>query len=150
MRFPRPRTTQLVLLGCLLVPSLFGCHSSTSGSDISGWRQTLARRLPEFGHRNWVVIADSAYPAQSRPGIETIVTDADQLDVVEAVLAALDHAPHVKPIVYTDAELQSVPESDAPGIEAYRQWLSEKLGNRFVRAMPHEEIIAKLDEAGQT
>jgi len=32
--------------------------------------------LPLFGHRNWIVVADSAYPAHSMPGIETIVSGA--------------------------------------------------------------------------
>ena len=39
----------------------------------SNWEEVLKDRLQLYGHRNWLVIADSAYPAQSRPGIETIV-----------------------------------------------------------------------------
>ena len=50
------------------------------------WLKTLIKELPRFGHRNWIVIADSAYPAQTAPGIETIVTDEHQLAVVKAVL----------------------------------------------------------------
>jgi len=42
------------------------------------WRETLKDRLELYGHRNWVVIADSAYPAQSRQAIEVIVLDEDQ------------------------------------------------------------------------
>jgi len=41
----------------------------------SNWEEILKDRLQLFGHRNWLVIADSAYPAQSRPAIETIVAD---------------------------------------------------------------------------
>ncbi|MDE3198919.1 MAG: hypothetical protein KGN84_21400 [Acidobacteriota bacterium] len=26
------------------------------------WRATLEERLPLYGHRNWIVVADSAYP----------------------------------------------------------------------------------------
>src|SRR5665213_988847 len=35
------------------------------------WTMVLDERLPLYGHRNWIVIADSAYPLQSAPGIET-------------------------------------------------------------------------------
>ena len=42
------------------------------GEALSGWEQLLEERLPLFGHRNWIVVADAAYPAQCRPGIETI------------------------------------------------------------------------------
>ena len=37
------------------------------------WEEILKDRLQLYGHRNWLVIADSAYPAQSRQAIETIV-----------------------------------------------------------------------------
>ena len=66
------------------------------------------------------------------------------------VLATLDGMRHVRPIVYTDAELPHVSEKDSPGISAYRRQLTEALGNRPVQVIPHEQIIAKLDEAGAT
>ena len=79
-----------------------------------------------------------------------MVTDADQIEVVRAVLTALDGVKHVKPTVYTDAELKYVPEQDAAGISAYRERLADVLGHRAVSVIPHEEIIAKLDKAGET
>jgi len=33
------------------------------------WEDVLKDRLPLYGHRNWIVIADSAYPAQSSGGV---------------------------------------------------------------------------------
>lgn len=114
------------------------------------WQQAVAERLPLYGHRNWIVIADPAYPAQSSPGIETIVSNADQLEVVRAVLKAVDGSKHVRPILYTDAELRYVSDSDAPGISAYREQLARVLGSRPVSALPHEQIISKLDDAGKT
>jgi hypothetical protein len=109
----------------------------------------VAERIPLYGHRNWIVIADSAYPAQSGAGIETVVSHADQLDVVQTVLKALGQSKHVRPIVYTDAELKYVSEKDAPGITAYREQLSRVLGDRAVTVIPHEQIISRLDEAGK-
>jgi L-fucose mutarotase/ribose pyranase (RbsD/FucU family) len=117
---------------------------------LAWWQQTLAERLPLYGHRNWIVIADAAYPDQSRDGIETIATGADQITVVKEVLAALGKTTHVKPTVYTDAELKFVDEKDAPGIKNYRTELDKLLGTRAVTVLPHEQIIAKLDQAGQT
>ena len=114
------------------------------------WQQAVHDLIPLYGHRNWIVIADSAYPAQSREGIETIVSGADQLDVVRRVLAQLGASRHVKPIIYTDQELDLVPESDAPGISQYRRNLYGLLGADKGTVLPHESIIAKLDEAGKT
>jgi hypothetical protein len=64
-----------------------------------GWRAVLADRLASYGHRNWVVVADSAYPSQTRAGIETVVTNADQLEVLRAVFEELSRARHVAPVL---------------------------------------------------
>src|SRR5579863_7838514 len=71
------------------------------------WETVLARRIPEFGHRNWIVIADSAYPAQSNPGIETIATEADHLQVLTKTIDAIARCNHVRANVLLDAELRS-------------------------------------------
>lgn len=112
--------------------------------------RTLERFLPQFGHRNWIVVADSAYPSQARQGITTVYVGGDQLAAVRAVLAAADAAKHVQPIVHVDAELKHVPEADAPGIDAYRRALAKLLGDRQPRTEPHEKIIEKLDRAAET
>ena len=119
-------------------------------SSLSDWEKTMKDRVPLYGHRNWVVVADSAYPAQARGGIETIVTGADQPAVLERVVATLRASRHVKPAVYTDQELKFVAEQDAPGISAYRDRLANLLEGFTSKALPHEEIISRLDRAGQT
>lgn len=123
-----------------------GCATS----EDNGWRNKVASELPVLGHRNWILIADSAYPAQSRAGIETIATGADQIEVVKTVLGAVDNTKHVRATVYLDAEMKYVSEKDAPGINAYRKELTSLLGKRAVKQVPHEELIAKIDEAAKT
>lgn len=113
------------------------------------WEEILRDRLQLYGHRNWLVIADSAYPAQSRQAIETIVADEQQTTVLERVFALLGGCKHIKPIIYTDEELRFVREDDAPGIGSYREKLGSLLTGGEVRVLPHEEIIAKLDRAGE-
>jgi hypothetical protein len=116
----------------------------------STWRARLHEELPLLGHRNWIAVVDSAYPLQTSGGIETVETDADQLEVVQTVLGELSKAKHVRPIIFTDSELKLVPESDAAGVTAYREAMSKLLGKSEAHSLPHEEIIAKLDEAGKT
>jgi len=117
------------------------------------WRQIVQQRLPYYGHRNWIVIADSAYPLQSGDGIETILSNESQIDTVRHVLQTLSRQTHVRPVVYTDKELAFVPEEDAVGISAYRQLLTgifEKLlPQQKIESVKHEDIIHKLDEAGK-
>lgn len=114
----------------------------------SHWEQVVKDRLPLYGHRNWIVIADSAYPAQSRPGIETIVANDEQVAVLAKMLATLSECKHIKPNIYTDAELSFISESDAPGVTGYRDQLCSLFKAYEVRALPHEEIIARLDRVG--
>lgn len=114
------------------------------------WQQRAAEQLPLLGHRNWIVIADAAYPWQSRDGIETIATGDDQLAVLQWVLASIEKSGHVRPTIYLDAELPYVSEEDAAGISAYRKDLESLLDDALKHSLPHEEIIAKLDESATT
>jgi hypothetical protein len=116
---------------------------------IAKWGKTLDERLPLFGHRNWIVVADAAYPVQASPGIETIVSGVSQQTALKTVLARLRACKHVRPIVHVDRELTLVDEKDAPGIDSYRNWLKGALKGLSVTMTPHEEIISRLDHAAR-
>jgi len=114
------------------------------------WQQAVAHTLPIFGHRNWIVVADSAYPLQSGPGIRTIVADTDQMHAVQTVLTGIEESWHVRPKVHLDMELNYLEEADAPGISKYKEWLKERMKAHPVSMRPHEEIIRTLDEAASS
>jgi len=120
-----------------------------SGSSVANWEKLLDATLPLYGHRNWLVVADAAYPAQSRPGIQTILSCTNHQVVIEKVLALLRASRHVRPTVHLDKELAFVEEADAPGAGSYRSWLVGALQGLSVSSLPHEEIISMLDRAGQ-
>ena len=109
----------------------------------------LSQILPLFGHRNWIVVADSAYPAQSNPGIETVVASGDQIDVVQAVADAISASIHVNALVHLDRELALVQEDDAPGVDEYRRQLEGVIYGLQVGRIPHDEIIARLDHSAR-
>ncbi len=114
------------------------------------WRAEVKAKLPAFGHRNWIVVADSAYPSQSREGITTIATGQGQIETLKDVLQLIRECKHVKPIVYEDKELEFVAEEDAKGVLGYRAELKTVLRDSPVETEAHENIIAKLDEAAKT
>jgi hypothetical protein len=120
-----------------------------SSEARSDWERRLGELLPLFGHRNWIVVADSAYPAQAKSGIETVVAGADHLDTVRTVLNGITACKHIRANIYSDVELDFVSERDAPGISIYRQQLGELVGGSCRRQVLHEEIIAKLDQSAQ-
>jgi hypothetical protein len=137
----------LVTTALLLITS--SAVLSAEDKQQENWRVELSQNLPVLGHRNFIVIADSAYPLQSNPGIKTIYTGDSQIAVVKEVLKAIDKAAHVNGTIYVDKELAFVPEHNAKGIDNYRKALAEVLANRDIQRLPHMDIIKKLDASGE-
>src|ERR1700739_2413568 len=103
--------TSLLAITSLLLFALPLAHAQAPETD---WRIKLKQELPLLGHRNWIMIVDSAYPLQVSPGVETIETNDDLPHVARVVLDTLDHSIHVTPNVYLDAELPYVTDEVAP------------------------------------
>jgi hypothetical protein len=114
------------------------------------WQQKVKEELPLMGHRNWIVIVDSAYPLQSAAGVETVETGQDQLVVLDFVLDAIKNSQHVRPLVHTDAELQYIPEKEAPGIGQFRQQLKNRLAGVPVDSILHQKLIDQVNELSKT
>jgi hypothetical protein len=114
------------------------------------WMQKVNEELPLMGHRNWIVIVDSAYPLQTSPGIETIETNSDHLAVMDFVMQSLNDSKHVRPIVHLDKELEFLSDSDAPGVGHYRDELKQHLHGLPTDSAPHEKLIEQLKETGNT
>lgn len=104
-------------------------------------KRAVNERISYFGHRNWIVVADSAYPLQTSDGIETLYVGGDQLEVVESALNTLAGEKHVRPMIYLDSELDAVPENDAPGMTQYRTGLARALAGRETIKIPHANLI---------
>ncbi len=92
-------------------------------SRSAAWERRLNSCLHLYGHRNWIVVVDSAFPVQSNPGIETILANADQIAVVRKVVRAVAACKHIRANAYTDRELRLIEEADAPGMTEYRRQL---------------------------
>jgi L-fucose mutarotase/ribose pyranase (RbsD/FucU family) len=138
-----------IILASLVTAAVSASAHSPAGPN-SPVSKIIAARLAAMGHRNWIVVADAAYPLQTAPGIETITVDESQVDAVKDVLAALAKTKHVRPEIMLDAELNFVPESSTPGISNYRKQLQAALGKRPVTRTLHIDIIDQLDAAGKT
>jgi FHS family L-fucose permease-like MFS transporter len=140
--------SMIVPLLCYFVVGVFAMVGAHAAPFPSRWERRLKELVPVLGHRNWIVVADSAYPAQSNPGIETIYTGEDHLRLLGKVLDSIAAHHHVRAKIYLDAELQHVPEKDAPGVTGLRGELDRLLGQN-ARVLGHEQIIAKLDESAR-
>jgi len=138
------------LLFALTFFSFFVLPVSAQSDPHPDWRARVSAALPLLGHRNWILVVDSAYPLQVSPGIETIDTGAPQTEVLHYVLNAVNRSIHVRPEVFLDAELPYVTDQDAPGASAYRQDLSGILRGLPVQSQLHEKLLATVNTAGQS
>jgi L-fucose mutarotase/ribose pyranase (RbsD/FucU family) len=141
-------TAKLIFSVATLV--MMGGWMANAQTPAADWQTRVSQAMPLMGHRNWIMIVDSAYPLQSSAGVETIETNTDQIEVLKKVLSVIDSSIQVRPIVYMDAELPFVPENDAPGVTAYRESIQSVLAGQKITSLPHEQIIAKVDEVGKT
>jgi hypothetical protein len=139
------RKYSLVLFVLFLASAL---HPSQAAAQ-SVWQSRVMQEMPLLGHRNWILIVDSAYPLQSSPGIETIDTGASHLDVLRYVLGAVNNSIQVRPLIYMDKELPFVPDDDAPGASAYRDQIQKLLADYTIESIPHERLISQIDETSK-
>ncbi len=125
-------------------------NGAAPGAPAAGWEEKLKAELPALGHRNWLVVADAAFPLQISPGMEVVVSNEDHFAVLEKVLKALEGSKHVAPKVYLDTELDYVPDELAPGIDSCRKRLSSMLAKYAPKPILHEDLIARMDQVART
>ena len=113
------------------------------------WKSEVEQTLKQFGHRNWIVIADAAYPEQSNPAIKTITIDDSQLEAVEFVSQLVEKTSHVDANIFIDKEMAYVQEKDAQGITSYIAELDKVLKGKPVKTKLHEDIIRELDDSAK-
>jgi len=140
----------LWVLGVIIlsVCCTFGQHQSQD--SYLNWKDVVQSRLHLYGHRNWIVVADSAFPVYADPGIETISADDDLPTVLHYVAAAISSSHHVRATVFLDRELQFVDDHDYPGASDLKHLILSSFTAEQVSSLPHAEILSKLDEAGKT
>lgn len=143
------RVRRQFVLGLLCAVVVFAMIPATHAASPD-WHARLGQAMPLLGHRNWILVVDSAYPLQTSPGVETIETNATQMEVVQAVLQSIQSSIQVRPVIFMDAELPFVTDADAPGASAYRSQVEQLLHSYKVESLPHEKIISNIDEAGKT
>ncbi len=125
-------------------------ESAGRRSAEPSWEDVFYDELPALGHRNWIVVADSAFPLQISPGMEVISANEDHFVVLERVLKAISESGHIRPKIYLDRELAYVPEALAPGMDACRKKIETMLAKYEVKPVLHEELIGRMDQVAKT
>lgn len=113
------------------------------------WKTQFNQTLPLLGHRNWIVVADKAFPQQNAAGMQVINTNEDLLPVLQYVLQQVNASSHVKPVIFRDKELQFITEDQAKGVKKFETDALQLFGGREVQTILHDSVFTKLDDASK-
>jgi D-ribose pyranose/furanose isomerase RbsD len=156
------RLSLALLLSVMTLMAVSSCRTqkpaaATPGEETAStetleasWLEIFFDTLPILGHRNWIVVADAAFPQQVSPGMEVIVAGEDHFQVLADVLRTIKESGHVSPKIYLDKELAYVDEKLAPGMDECRAKIAKLLTGYDVKPVLHEELLARLDQVAKT
>jgi len=125
-------------LGCAAVPS------------DNSWHAAVDRQAGQLGYRNWIVIAEASFPAQSRPGIRQVTASVDAPAALDYVLNALEKTENVRPQVYVTRELRAVENDFAPGIDEFRKRLQGALHGHETTELDQQSLLTLLEDANRS
>jgi hypothetical protein len=132
-----------------ILPSVISCGPPQPPASTGSWKARFNEVLPLLGHRNWIVVADKAFPQQPSAGIEYINTNEPLLQVLEYVTGEIKRSGHVKPVFYRDRELNYIPGAESTGIQQLREQSAKLLSGAPVHTMLHDSVFARLAGASE-
>ena len=146
----------MVVITILFITTLLlampGCKGKEPCSDtakLPDWKTQLDEHISEFGHRNWILIVDKAFPAQNTDGVITIDTKENLQDVLSFTLQQIGASTHVKPIIYTDTEFAYLSSEQVSVIDEYKLARAGILERYNPRVLLHDSVFVKIDQASR-
>ena len=139
----------------IAVITILSCNQSSTDAakqaDAAGkdWKKQFDQTLPLLGHRNWIIVADKAFPQQNATGMEVINTNENLLIVLNYVLQQVNASAHVKPIIYRDKELSFITEGQAKGVKQFVSESENVFNGKPFQTILHDSVFTKLDEASK-
>jgi D-ribose pyranose/furanose isomerase RbsD len=128
------------------------CDFFVAGKAVpveKSWKEQLNSELPLLGHRNWILVVDKAFPAQTAGGITVINTGESLQDVLQFTLQKIDRSLHVRPIIFTDKELGFLTPQLVPQVDNYRKALQKTLKGIESQTLLHDSVFVKIDKASK-
>lgn len=114
------------------------------------WRGAVDRQAAQLGYRNWIVLAEASFPAQSRPGVRQVNAPVEVPEALDYVLHALEQTEDVRPQVYVTRELRSVENDFAPGIDELRKRIKASLHGHETTELDQQSLLTLLEDANRS
>jgi D-ribose pyranose/furanose isomerase RbsD len=137
-----------LVLFSLFVILATGCvqQNTTKVNENTHWQSKLATTIDAFGHRNWILVVDKAFPSLSSPNIEVVFADVDIRTAIDTTIKMLENATHVMPIIYIDKEFAYISENELKGITEFRKKAHASIHSFNPKQLYHEEVFNKVKE----
>ena len=136
------------LMICCLVFAMCGCAGD--GTANRPWMSSIRHELGYLGSRNWVVIAEAAFPTPSRRGLRVIQVDDDIPAVLDGLEQIIEEKHHVKPRIYLTSEIAKVPYDYAPGVKGHKSDLKEALHGRETVRLDNEMLMSLINNTSKS
>ena len=117
--------------------------------SVNNWKSQFGEQLSLLGHRNWILVVDKAFPAQNAAGIITINTGEALMPVLQYTIKQIEASTHVKPIVFTDKELNYISVKQVPEIEKFKTDLFAVIPKDQAQTMLHDSVFVKIAKASE-
>ncbi len=143
-------TITLLILTIFLTGACYGQSDNLYKNNPDGnWKKQLNEQLPLLGHRNWILVVDKAFPAQNAPGIVTINTGEALLPVLQYTLDQINSSTHVKPLIFTDKELNYITVAQVPEIVKFKSKLFKIIPEEQAQTLLHDSVFVKIAKASE-
>lgn len=136
----------------ILAASAFALISTSAKAELADWRSHASLQIEPLGHRNVIIVADSAYPIQTGTGIKVLSTGADHLEVVKYVSLLIQKSKAVRALIALDKQFAFVPEKHATGAAALRKEILAALDGKSaapIREELHERLLEEVNTAAK-
>jgi L-fucose mutarotase/ribose pyranase (RbsD/FucU family) len=134
----------LVLGVALLASGCAGKH------QVNSWQGAVDSQAAQLGYRNWIVIAEASFPAQSRPGVRQVTAPVEVPEALDYVLQAFEQTENVRPHIFITRELRSVENDFAPGIDELRKKIQVSLHGHETTELDQQSLLTLLEDANRS
>lgn len=114
------------------------------------WQVAVDRQAKQLGYRNWIVIAEASFPAQSRSGVHQVTAPVEVPEALDYVLRVLEQTEDVRPQMYVTRELRSVENDFAPGIDELRKQITNALHGHETTELDQQSLLTLLEDANRS
>jgi len=136
----------ILLLICVRCRQIDNHTKNQSGDK---WETKLAKEIPFLGHRNWILVVDKACPEMNSSGILMIDTQEGLLPVLQQTLNQIQLTTHIKPILFTDVELNYITEKQVPEIEKYKTDLFKIIPKSQTKTLLHDSLFTYMSKTSE-